>query len=121
MKYRMVLGLILAMVFVVACGTDPTPTSPIITHELDVVVDPAEAGDFLLNPKPLDRGDYVDGRTVVIDALPKAGGEVAEWIGPVHDELGDTATLVAAADSNGEVYAPSAAGIDRALIQPRRQ
>lgn len=100
MKYRLVLGLILAMIFTVACGpkavetvtppTDPTTTRITITHELEVLLDPVEAGNYLLNPKPLEQGDYVSGRTVIIDILPKEGWKVSEWVGPVHDVSGKT-------------------------------
>jgi len=93
------LGPFVAIIFIAACATTvpPTPTllpppapsptpislldslptlSParmVITHQLEVKADPPEAADFLLNPKPLDQGGYVSGRTVTIDVMPKSG------------------------------------------------
>ena len=51
----------------------PTPTSITTTHELKIIADPADAADVLLNPKPIEGGRYVRGRTVTIDILPKKG------------------------------------------------
>lgn len=81
------------MFFAIACGGTPTPTLPTITHALTVSVDPPEAGNFLLNPTPLDLDLYVRGRTVNIDALPKPGWSVDQWVGPVHDVAGDSAKV----------------------------
>ena len=70
-----------------------TPETAAITHQLEVIADPPEAADFLLNPQPLGQGGYLSGRTVRIDVLPKEGWKVAEWVGPVYSVSGRTAKI----------------------------
>jgi hypothetical protein len=91
----------------VACGSQPTATPvppptptfapPPITHELQVRVDPREAGQVLLNPLPLEQSRYLSGRTVTIDVLPNPGWRVTDWAGPVHDVAGETAKITMSA------------------------
>jgi hypothetical protein len=71
----------------------PTPTPITITHELEIIADPPEAADVLLNPTPIEGGRYVRGRTVAIDILPKKGWQVDRWAGPVYDEVGVSAKI----------------------------
>ena len=71
----------------------PTPTPITITHELEIISDPPEAADVLLNPTPIEGGRYVRGRTVAIDILPKKGWQVDRWAGPVYDEVGVSAKI----------------------------
>ena len=95
-------GLFLAMFLAIACGNGtPTSTPPIITHALTVTVDPPEAAEILQNPTPLNPNLYVRGRTVIINVLPKAGWSVDRWVGPVHDEIGESAKVTM--DSNKSV------------------
>ena len=74
-------------------AADPRPTLGIITHVLEVIADPSDAADVLLNPTPIDGGRYVHGRTVIIDVLPKKGWQVDEWAGPVYEEVGVSAKI----------------------------
>ena len=70
------------------------PTRPaVLTHELDVIVEPSETAIVLLNPKPFGEREYVHGRTVTIDVLPRPGWEVDEWLGPVFEVAGRTAKI----------------------------
>ena len=63
------------------------------THELEIIADPREAADFLLNPKPNPEGAYDAGTTVTIDVLPKTGWKIGEWVGPVYAVAGKTAKV----------------------------
>jgi hypothetical protein len=52
----------------------PTPISPAtIEYELEIIADPREAADFLVNPRPNPQGRYPAGTTVTVDVLPKTG------------------------------------------------
>ena len=71
----------------------PTPEPAIITHELEVIVEPTDTAIVLLNPKPFGNQRYVHGRTVTIDVLPQPGWQVDEWLGPVFEVAGRTAKI----------------------------
>lgn len=112
-KIGSIAGVILLALFAAACGVvEPTertvsatpvnkvdivptlpPTGLTITHQLQVVANPPEAAEFLLNPKQHEQGGYVPGSTVTIDVLPKPGWKVEEWFGPVFGESGTTANI----------------------------
>ncbi len=70
-----------------------TPEATILTHELEVIVEPTETAIILLNPKPIGERQYVHGRTVTIDVLPQPGWEVDKWLGPVVEVKGSTAKI----------------------------
>ena len=78
-------------------GTTPVPalkpTPAILTHELEVIVQPTDTAIVLLNPKPIGEHEYVHGRTVTIDVLPDSGWEVDEWVGPVWGVAGRGAKI----------------------------
>ena len=74
-------------------STVVAPTSSILTLELEVIAEPREAADFILNPKPVGPGGYVSGMTITIDALPREGWRLVEWIGPVYGVTGKTARI----------------------------
>ena len=74
----------------------PLPTAAperFLARQLDVKIDPKEAGAFLLNPSPIGKGDYPQGMVVTIDILPKQGWQVDEWVGPVFNIDGKTAQV----------------------------
>ena len=71
----------------------PTPEPVIITHELELISDPRQAADFIVNPKPDPQGAYVAGTTVTIDVLAKEGWRVEQWVGPVYAAIGETAKI----------------------------
>ena len=81
------LAVILTLGLVAACGDDATPTpaptntpmptsTPTISYELEVVVEPQEAADFILNPKPDSQGAFTAGTTITIDVLPNEGWQI---------------------------------------------
>ena len=96
-------AILAAAAFSMGCGSSSdsgatpvptqTPLQAVITHELDVIVQPPESGIVLLNPKPIGEREYVAGRTVSIDVLPKPGWEVDEWVGPVWGVAGRSAKI----------------------------
>ena len=61
----------------------------ILTHELEVIIQPTESAIFQLNPKSIGGRRYVQGRTVTIDVLPRPGWQRDKWLGPVF-EVGET-------------------------------
>lgn len=92
--------ILLLAVFSIACasshnsGTTTVPTlNPVLTHELEVIVEPTDTAIVLLNPKPIGDREYVHGRTVTIEVLPKPGWEVDRWLGPVSEIAGSTAKI----------------------------
>lgn len=97
MRNLMVILATIAALSSLACPAIPTPTptpTPItITHVLEIIADPRDAADVLLNPRPISGGRYVHGRTVTIDVLPKEGWQVDLWVGPVYEEVGLTAKI----------------------------
>ena len=88
-----------AVILAVACAAEgPTalpeqPTPALEVRQLELIAEPSEAADFLLNPKPVGTGDYVSGIAVTIDVLPKEGWEIKEWAGPVYETAGNTAKI----------------------------
>jgi hypothetical protein len=103
MAKRFSLAIFLMALLAVACGSQPTATPippptptfapPLINHELNVRIDPREAGQVLLNPLPLEQSRYLSGRTVTIDILPNKGWRVTDWAGPVHEIAGEPAKI----------------------------
>lgn len=92
--------ILLVAAFAIACASSsdsnipPVPTiTPVLTHELAVIIQPTETAIVLLNPQPIGDREYVHGRTVTIDVLPQPGWEVDEWVGPVWGVAGRTAKI----------------------------
>ena len=92
--------ILLVAAFSIACASSPDPgatpvpnLAPVLTHELEVILQPTESAIFLLNPKPIGDRRYVQGRTVTIDVSPQPGWEVDEWLGPVFEVVGRTAKI----------------------------
>ena len=78
--------------------TAPTPALSVRENSstlsrLEVVIQPAGAATFVLNPSPLEEGRYVTGMTVTIDILPNQGWTVDKWAGPVFNIDGPTAQV----------------------------
>ena len=70
----------------------PTPT-PLLTYQLEVISDPPEAADFFLQPQPDAEGAYPAGTTVNINAVPRQGWRIEEWVGPLLFILGERARI----------------------------
>ena len=86
----------LCVTLVLACAAATAPPitrPPPILPLLEVIAEPREAADFLLNPRALGSGGYPMGMTVTIDVLPKDGWEVDEWVGPVYAVIGKSAQI----------------------------
>ena len=62
-------------------------------YELELIADPREAADFVVNPKANSRGAFIAGTAVTIDVLRKPGWEIQQWVGPVYAIAGDVAKL----------------------------
>jgi hypothetical protein len=77
-------------------GSTAAPTAtpvPFKALQLHVKLDPKESATILLNPSPLGEGGYSQGMVVTIDILPKLGGQVDKWVGPVYNRDGNTAQI----------------------------
>ncbi|MDP6783625.1 MAG: hypothetical protein QGG56_08690, partial [Dehalococcoidia bacterium] len=73
-------------------ATTPVPATPPLLERfvLELAVDPQEAADLVLNPGPGPDGRYDTGAQVKIEAAPKPGWQLREWVG-VNRTSGDTA------------------------------
>ena len=80
-----ILALLITACFQV--GDPPTPTPnptatpapvPPASYELELIADPREAADFLVNPRPDSEGGYLAGTSVTVDVLPKAGWRIEQ-------------------------------------------
>ena len=81
-----------------ACSGETVPnkasnTSIAGVFELEIVIEPQEAGDYVLDPKPDEQGAFIAGTIVTIDILPKRGWRVEQWVGPTYDEATRTAHI----------------------------
>ena len=90
--------IVLTGALIAACGSDAAPTAepsptPIVTYELEVVIEPQEAASYILNPIPDDRGTYREGTIVTVDVLAKGGWQLERWVGPAFDIAGETARV----------------------------
>ena len=100
MKRLSLLTAVTVILLAVACNPgSPPATSPTVREDsptqrrLEVVIQPAEAATFVLNPSPLGEGQYLKGMTVTIDILPNQGWTVDKWAGPVFNIDGPTAQV----------------------------
>ena len=92
------LVLALTAAFVAACGGEVTDTSsptniPILTYELEVIVEPQASASYILNPIPDAEGNFKAGTTVTIDVIPKEGWRLERWVGPAYDVNGESAKV----------------------------
>ena len=74
-------------------GSSPPTQTPILTYQLEVVVEPQEAASYILNPIPNAQGAFKAGTTVIIDVLPRAGWRLEKWVGPAYDVNEETAKV----------------------------
>ena len=75
----------------VACATDAQQGQA--SHVLEVIADPPEAAEFLLNPRADPQGRYPAGTRVTIDVLAEEGWEIDRWVGPVRDIVAESAKI----------------------------
>ena len=97
------LFLLAAAAFAIACGTSPTPTAA-PQYTLEVLVEPPQGGELLLDPQPGREGTYLADTTVSIEILLQAGWAVKRWVGPVYEIEGGGAKVDVTADQRVVVH-----------------
>ncbi|MFQ6028026.1 MAG: hypothetical protein ACE5Q6_11080 [Dehalococcoidia bacterium] len=73
--------------------TNANPGPRPLSYELELIADPREGADFVVNPKADAQGAYRAGTAATIDVLLRPGWSIEQWVGPVYAISGETAKV----------------------------
>ena len=88
-------------------------------YQLELIAEPRQAADFVVNPKANARGAYLAGTAVTIDVLRRPGWAIEQWVGPVYAVSGDIAKVDMDQDQTVVVRMVQAGQIPVPPITPR--